>query len=176
VVGVVAADHLAPSGLAEGDEVLNGYLPGRFQGFATSGGEEHPIEVAGGQSGQCGPESDSGLVPKTPQWEATQLAHRSFGGHRKFTSTVSDIHREKAGQTVEIMLAVGVENGGLHRARSPAGHGVGLPTSSRSAPEVALSERVEGLGCGAGHANLPETGREASTPKVVVSWLWSGSW
>ena len=49
VVGDVPAEHLVPAGLAGRLEVLLGQLPGGLHRLGAAGGEEHPVQVAGGQ-------------------------------------------------------------------------------------------------------------------------------
>ena len=48
VVGDVSADHLVPARLTDRAEVLASKLPCRFDSFRAAGGEEDPVQVAGG--------------------------------------------------------------------------------------------------------------------------------
>ena len=106
VVGDLAADHLVPAWLADGLEVLLGQLPGRLHRLRAAGGEEHPVQVAGGQVGQPGRQLDGPRVGVGPQREVSQLRRLRRARLGELGPAVPDLADEQPGQPVQVALAV----------------------------------------------------------------------
>ena len=106
MVGDVAADHLVPLGLADQLEVLAGQLPGRLDRLGAAGGEEDPVEVAGGELGEPLGQLDGLRVRVGPQREVGELGGLLGAGLGQLGAAVADLAGEQAGQAVEVALAV----------------------------------------------------------------------
>jgi hypothetical protein len=102
VVGDVAGDDLVAAGLADGLEVLAGELPGRLDRLGAAGGEEHPVEVAGGELGELGGELDGGGVGVGPDREVGEGCRLCAGRLGQFGAAVADLHGEQAAEPVEV--------------------------------------------------------------------------
>ena len=87
-------------------EVLAGQLPGRLDRLGAARGEEHPVEVAGGQAGQPLGQLDGPGVGVGPQREVGQLGRLLGGRLGQLGAAVADLAGEQAGQAVEVALAV----------------------------------------------------------------------
>ena len=106
VVGDVAADHLQPIGLTGHPEVLAGQLPRRLYRLGSSGGEEDPVAVAGGQLGQPVGQLHGHRVGVAPDREVGEGAGLAGGGLGQLGAAVADLAGEQPGQAVEVALAV----------------------------------------------------------------------
>ena len=105
---VSRAITLCALALALGPEVLPGELPRRLDGLGAAGGEEHAVEVARRELRELGRELDRGRVRVAPDREVLERA-RLFGRRLgQVAPTVAELHREEAGERVEVALAVGV--------------------------------------------------------------------
>jgi hypothetical protein len=105
VVGEVARDDLRLAVLAAELPVLPGELDGGLHGVATAGREEHPVQVAGGVFGQSAGQGHGRFVGERPDREVGERLGLVAGGLGQLTAAVPDLHREQAGQPVEIALA-----------------------------------------------------------------------
>jgi hypothetical protein len=91
--------------LADELPVLLGQLPGGFDGLATAGGEEDPVEVAGRVARQPVGQLDRPRVGVGPQWEEGQLAGLRGGRLGQFLAAVADLDDEQPSQAVEVAAA-----------------------------------------------------------------------
>src|SRR4051795_7499613 len=104
VVGDGPADHLVLERPAGHLEVLLRDLPCRLDGFAAAGGEEHPVEVAGGQVAQPVSELDGGRVRIGPDREVRQLGALLRRCLRELLTAVTDLYDKQRREPVEIPL------------------------------------------------------------------------
>ena len=114
VVRGAPRDHLVALALADGAEVLAGQLPRRLDGLGPAAGEEHPVEVAGGELGEACRELDRRRVRVRPDREVLErlgLHPRRVG---EVGPAVADLHGEQPGQAVEEPVP-----GGVPQVRSP---------------------------------------------------------
>ncbi len=110
VVGDIARDDLVAVGLAGRAEVLFDELPGGLHGVAAPAPEEDTIEIAGRQGRELRRELDRGGMREGPEREEVKLVRLLVGGVCDFFPAVADIRQEEAGQTVDVSLAVVVED------------------------------------------------------------------
>ena len=77
----------------------------RLDGLAAAGGEEDPVEVAGGQRREPLGQLDRLGVGVGPQREERQLGRLLGGGLRELDPAVAGLHDEQPGQPVEVAAA-----------------------------------------------------------------------
>ena len=98
------------AGLADELEVVLRQLHRRLDRIAAAGGEEDPVEVARRIAGQTLRDLDRLRVDIRPQRHERQLhrlvVHRLGDG----LTTVAHLDGEKAGETVEVLLALVIED------------------------------------------------------------------
>ena len=105
VVGDLPADDLGLGGLAGELEVLLRRLPGGLDGLAAAGREEHPVEVARGVGRDALGQRDGGGVRERPEREEGELGGLLGGRLGELLATMTDLHDEQPGETVEVALA-----------------------------------------------------------------------
>ena len=113
VVGDVAGDRLEPLGLAVGDVVLAGELPGGLDRLGAAGGEEHAVDAVGRQPGEPVGELERRRMRRAPdraEGELLQLLGRD--GAHLLAVGVADLRAEQARETVDVAVAVRVEDVG----------------------------------------------------------------
>ncbi len=111
VVGDRPRNHLVLTGFAGELEVLLGQFPGALHRFATTGGEEDPVQVT-----RCVVRQPFGQLDRRrgggigPQREEGQLLGLLCGGLGQFGAPVSDLDHEQAREPVDITAALVVED------------------------------------------------------------------
>ena len=139
-------------------EVLLGHLPRRLDGLGTAGGEEDPVEVAGGEHGQPLGELDRPRVGVGPQREVGELGGLPGARLGHLGPAVPDLADEQARQPVQVALAPGVVDvlAGSPHDRRHVGAGVGGHPGEVQ-PEVAVGRCLQRVrvhvtgGMGTGH-------------------------
>ncbi len=124
VVGDRAADDLVLARLAGELEELLGELPGRLDRLAAACGEEHTVQVTGGELGEPLGQLGGLRVRVGPQGEEGELLGLLGGGLGELGAPVARLHDEQAGQAVQVALAVDVVDMGTvapHDRRDLAG-------------------------------------------------------
>jgi hypothetical protein len=108
VVGDGPGDDLVLPGFAGQLVELLGQFPRALHRFAAAGGEEHPVQIAGGVVRQPVGQFDCGWGGVGPQREEVQCLGLLGGGLGELLSAVADLNHEQSGQAVEIALAMAV--------------------------------------------------------------------
>jgi hypothetical protein len=140
VIGDRAGDDFELARLTRELEVLLGQLPRAFDRFAAAGGEEHPVKVAGGVTGDARGEFDRGFGGVGPQREELQCLGLFGGRLGQFLAAVAHLAGEQAGETVDVTLAGAVPD--VHTL--PAGddrRSDADPVPGEVAPEVSVGLR-----------------------------------
>ena len=158
VVGEPAGDGL-PAALAAGGVVAARELPGGLDRLGAAGDEEDAVQVAGGERGDLGGELDRAGVRVAPVRVEGQLAHLLVRGAADLVAVgVADLHREQAGERVEVAVALVVLEVAALAAdddrRLVAAH------AREVQPEVVLGEPAEVFGGGHGGTLADCPGRE----------------
>ncbi|OPZ55532.1 MAG: hypothetical protein BWY91_00975 [bacterium ADurb.BinA028] len=166
VISDVAADHLGLHRLADELVVLLGQLPGRLDGLAATGREEHPVEVARGVVSKALGQLDGPRVGIGPQREVGDLLELCHGGVGQLLPAVADLDGEQARQSVEVLVPPVVPDVGPVTLDDER-HGVGAVAilEDRMAGEVhpqvipgGLRIELPGAGVEVG-AGFPDLGR-----------------
>ena len=161
VVRQIPGDHLVAGGLADGDVVLPGQLPGRLDGFAATRGEEDSVQVAGGECRQAGRELHRRGVGVGPDGEVGELL--GLFGHDlgELVAAVAGLHREETGEAIEVALAVGVPDVAAIATVDDGDVAVRPPGSAwRSAPTGGRRAMVcRSAGVGVAFTGTPGEGR-----------------
>ena len=110
VIGDGPRYHLVLARLAGQLEVLLGQLPGALDGLAATGGEEDAVEVARRVTGDALGEFDRrwrGVGPQREEGQRLGLLGRGLG---EFLAAVADLDDEEPRQSVDVALALVVED------------------------------------------------------------------
>ena len=136
VVGDLARDRLRALRLALGQVVLAHDLPGGFDRLRAAVGEEHAVQVAGRALGQRRRELDRRRVRGRPVRVERERRHLRRRHRRHLLAVrVADLAAEQGAQTVEVAVALGVEDVG---ALAPLEHQQRLAAR----PERAVAREV----------------------------------
>ena len=108
MIAEVAADHLGSQRLTLHLEVLPGELPRRLDRFRSTAGEEHTVEIAGGERREASGELDRGGVGVGPDREEGQGLGLSARCGSEAGLSVARLGRVEAGETIEVALALSV--------------------------------------------------------------------
>ena len=111
MVGDVPGDRLEPLGLAVGDVVLAGELPGGLDGLGAAGGEEHAIDAFGREGGELVGQLERRRMRRAPdRVEGELLQLLGCDGAHLLAVGVADLRTEQAGETVDVAVPVRVED------------------------------------------------------------------
>jgi hypothetical protein len=108
VIGHGARDDLVLRRLALQLPVVLRELPRGLDGLAASGGEEHPIEIAGRVVGEAVGQLDGRGMRVGPEREERELLRLLRRDLREPLPAVAGVHHEESAEPVDIPAAVGV--------------------------------------------------------------------
>ena len=110
VVGNVARNRLGLHGLALKLPVVLRQLERGFDGLATTGREEHAVQVAGCIRCEAVSQFDRGGVCVTPDWEERQFASLLRCNLGEFFAPVAGVDNEQTRKSVDVLLARDVKD------------------------------------------------------------------
>jgi hypothetical protein len=94
--------------LADSGKVLNRKFPGRLHGLATTGGEEHPVEVSWSKLGESTRKTCRRLSGVTPKREVGKFFGLSAGGFSELGAAMPNVYGEQAAEAIEELASGGV--------------------------------------------------------------------
>ncbi|CAB4639471.1 unannotated protein [freshwater metagenome] len=148
VVGDVSRDHFVLHGLTHELPVLLGQLESALDGFATSRGEEHLVQIPRGIVSQFVCKLDGGRVSVGPEREEREFFSLLGSDLGKTLATVPCVDRKEACEAIKIPLAFVVPDvvaGALHNDGHLGTSGEG-PLPGEVHPEMIASLVLQGLG------------------------------
>ena len=106
VVGDLTGDHLVLLAVAAHPVEVARELQRRLDRLRAAGGEEDPVEVAGGERGDPRRQLDRARVRVAPQRVEVELLDLAGGGLAELGAAVAGVDAEEAGEAVEVAVAV----------------------------------------------------------------------